>query len=181
MGVLVFTAMASDGADRALRLRALELFAIWPMVSAGLICLVSGVVLGLGTKYGLVRYWWVAVKLVLNVVLCALVLVLLRPGVQEVAEQAQRYSAGEVASLVAGDMVFPPIVSTLALLVAVVLSVFKPWGRIRKQKHVSRSNWRTTPDTGSATGGESRSTGTGRPPAAIGAERSATPALDTAG
>jgi hypothetical protein len=46
---------------------------------AGRWTLTSGVLLGLGTKYGLVRYWWVLVKLVINVVLVALVLILLWP------------------------------------------------------------------------------------------------------
>jgi hypothetical protein len=32
-----------------------------------------------------------------------------------------------------GDLVFPPIVSTGALLFAMVLSVFKPWGRVRRR------------------------------------------------
>ena len=65
----------------------LELFAVWPLLTAGLVCLASGVVLGLGTKYGLVRYWWVAIKLMLNIVLTALVLIALRPEVSKAAEQ----------------------------------------------------------------------------------------------
>jgi hypothetical protein len=32
-----------------------------------------------------------------------------------------------------GDLIFPPIVSPTALLIAFVLAVFKPWGRIRKR------------------------------------------------
>jgi hypothetical protein len=32
-----------------------------------------------------------------------------------------------------GDLIFPPIVSPTALLLAVVLSLYKPWGRIRKR------------------------------------------------
>lgn len=44
--------------------------------------------LGLGTKWGLVRYWWVAIKLALNAALVALVAFALRPGVTELAEQA---------------------------------------------------------------------------------------------
>lgn len=133
MGVLVFTAVfAGDDETKALSLRALELFAIWPLLSTGLLCLASGVVLGLGTNWGLVRYWWVAIKLVLNVVLVALVAFLLRPGVAEVAEQGRRFVAGEPATLAVGDMVFPPVVSTSALLIATVLAVFKPWGRIPK-------------------------------------------------
>jgi hypothetical protein len=101
------------------------------MTVAGLTCLVTGLVLGLGTKYGLVRYWWVAVKLVINLVLTTLVLVALRPGVDEVVARGDRILDGEAVTAAVGDMAFPPVVSTTALLVAIVLSVVKPWGRIR--------------------------------------------------
>src|SRR3712207_8806435 len=75
MAVFVFTALlANDDNTKALCYRALELFAVWPLLTTGLVCLASGAVLGFGTKYGLVRYWWVATKLVLNIVLTALVL-----------------------------------------------------------------------------------------------------------
>jgi hypothetical protein len=73
MGVLVFSALFGEEETRALCYRALELFAVWPLIATGLVCLASGVVLGLGTKWGLIRYWWVAVKLALNVLLVALV------------------------------------------------------------------------------------------------------------
>jgi hypothetical protein len=79
-----------------------------------------------------VRYWWVAIKLVLNIVLTALILLALRPEVVEAAEQGRQFAAGEPASLVVGNLIFPPIVSPTALLLAMVLAVFKPWGRIRK-------------------------------------------------
>lgn len=134
MGVLVFTALFSDQGTRALCYRALELFAVWPLIATGLVCLASGVVLGLGTKWGLIRYWWVAAKLVLNVVLVALVAVALRPEVIEKAEQGRRFVAGEPASLAVGDLIFPPIVSPTLLLVAFVLAVFKPWGLIGERR-----------------------------------------------
>jgi hypothetical protein len=135
MGVFVFTALlAGDENVKALCFRALELFAIWPLLITGLVCLTSGVLLGLGTKWGLIRYWWVAIKLVMNVVLVVLVAFLLRPGVIELAEQGRLFAAGETASLAVGDMIFPPIVSTSALLLATVLAVFKPWGRVRKRR-----------------------------------------------
>jgi hypothetical protein len=134
MAVVIFTALLADEeSTKALCYQALELFAVWPLLTAGLVCLASGVVLGLGTKYGLVRYWWVAIKLVLNIVLTALVLVALLPEVTKAAEQGWRFEAGEPASLVVGNLIFPPIVSPTALLIAVVLAVFKPWGRIRKR------------------------------------------------
>jgi low temperature requirement protein LtrA len=56
------------------------------------VCLLSGVVLGLGSKWGVVRYWWVAVKLALNLVLTALVPVALRPEVTHLADPGHRGS-----------------------------------------------------------------------------------------
>ena len=57
MAVFIFTALlANDDNTKALCYQALELFAVWPLLTTGLVCLASGVVLGFGTKYGLVRY-----------------------------------------------------------------------------------------------------------------------------
>jgi hypothetical protein len=139
MAVLVFTAMGTDDrATEASALQVLHLVTIWPMLIAGVLSLATGVVLGLGSRYGLVRYWWVLVKLVLNLVLSALVLVALRGGVQEAASAGRAMGAG-AGSWNSGDLVFPPIVSPTALTVAFVLSVFRPWGRVR-----SRAGYRST-------------------------------------
>ncbi len=139
MAVFIVTALLADDDTKALCYRALELFAVWPLLTTGLVCLASGVVLGLGTKYGLVRYWWVAIKLVLNIVLTALVLVALQPTVTAAAEQGRQFAAGAPASLTVGNLIFPPIVSPTALLVAFVLAVFKPWGRIRERPATRRA------------------------------------------
>ena len=133
MAVLIFTALGSDdGGTRALAFRALELVAVGPLLAAGLICLLTGVLLGLGSRYGLVRYWWVAAKLVLNLVLTGLVLIALAPEVAAHADQARQFEAGLPALLEVGQLIFPPIVSPAAVLVAMVLAIFKPWGRIRQ-------------------------------------------------
>jgi hypothetical protein len=133
MGVLIFTAVARDDpATRALSYRALEVVAVGPLLACGLVCLLTGIVLGFGSRWGLVRYWWVVVKLVLNLVLTGLVLVALAPEVAAHADQARRFEAGLPALLEVGQLIFPPIVSPATLLVAVVLAVFKPWGRIRQ-------------------------------------------------
>jgi hypothetical protein len=123
MGVLVFTAF-SDPSLAVACYRAVAQFAVWPVLIMGVLCLATGVVLGLGSKYGLVRYWWVAVKLGLNVILCVLVLLALQPGIDAA-------NAGQAAD----DLVFPPIVSTVSLLFATWLSVFKPWGKVRQRTY----------------------------------------------
>jgi hypothetical protein len=133
MAVLVFRALLTDDSGaKALSFRALEVVAVGPLLACGLVCLLSGVLLGLSSRYGLVRYWWVAVKLILNLVLTGLVLVALAPEVAAHAGQARQFDAGLPVPLEVGQLIFPPIVSPTALLVAMVLAVFKPWGRIRR-------------------------------------------------
>jgi uncharacterized membrane protein len=133
MAVLVFTALRTDDdRTKALSFEALELVAVWPLLTLGMVCLLTGILLGLGSRYGLVRYWWVVVKLALNLVLSGLVLVALAPEVADAAGRARQFDAGLPAPLGVGDLIFPPIVSPTALLVAMVLAVFKPWGRIRR-------------------------------------------------
>jgi hypothetical protein len=133
MGVLIFTALLRDDpATRALSYRALEVVAVGPLLACGLVCLLTGIVLGFGSRWGLVRYWWVAVKLALNLVLTGLVLIALAPEVAAHADQARQFEAGLPALLEVGQLIFPPIVSPAAVLLAMVLAVFKPWGRIRQ-------------------------------------------------
>jgi hypothetical protein len=134
LGALVFAALlTSDPQLVASCYQAAELFAVWPMLTSGLVCLASGVLLGLGSKYGLLRYWWVVIKLALNLVLCTLILLLLAPGVHEVAAAGRDFTAGLASTVpVSTDLLFPPIVSGVSLVFAMVLSVFKPWGRIRQ-------------------------------------------------
>jgi uncharacterized membrane protein len=134
MAVLVATAATTDDALRKTSVfQVLELVAIWPMLVTGVTCLVTGIVLGLGSKYGLFRYWWVLVKLVLNLVLSSLVLISLAPELRHDADVTATMSAAEVIAFPIGDLAFPPVVSPTALVIAIVLSVFKPWGRIRKR------------------------------------------------
>jgi hypothetical protein len=124
--------VAPDVRTRGLAYEALGTFVVAPMLVAGLVCLVTGVVLGLGTPYGLVRSWWVLVKLVINVVLCTLIVVALAPGMAEVAAHGQALVDGASSSTDVSQLAFPPAVSLSALSLATWLSVFKPWGRIRR-------------------------------------------------
>lgn len=138
VAVLVLTGwFADDVGTRSLAYRALAEFVVWPMLGAGLVCLVSGIVLGLGTKWGLVRYWWVAVKLVLNLLLCTLILVLLEPGMDAVASYGEDLLIGTPSASRVQTLFFPPAVSLTTLTFATVLAVYKPWGRLRR-RHTQR-------------------------------------------
>ncbi|GAB2597378.1 hypothetical protein GCM10027067_05390 [Pseudactinotalea suaedae] len=125
-------ALASDPALRGLAYQALASFVVVPMATAALLTLVSGVLLGLGTRWGLVRYWWVAVKLAMNVLLVVLILVLLRPGMADVGAAGAELAAQGRTGADLSFLVFPPAVSLTMLVLAVVLAVTKPWGRLRQ-------------------------------------------------
>ncbi len=139
VAVLVWTGrFAADAEVRGLAYRALAAFVVGPMLTSGLVCLFTGVVLGLGTKWGLLRYWWVAVKLGLNLVLCTLILVALEPGLDAVARYGRDLAGGAEAPAEVSTLFFPPAVSLTALTVATVLGVVKPWGRTRRRRPAMR-------------------------------------------
>jgi uncharacterized membrane protein len=99
------------------------------LVPAALLALVTGVVLGLGTRWGLVRYHWVLVKLVITLITATLTIFLLRAGLQQAAAEVRTIPGlpGEAG----GGLLFAPIVSLTCYVFMTVISIFKPWGRTR--------------------------------------------------
>ncbi|WP_207842850.1 hypothetical protein [Williamsia soli] len=97
--------------------------------------LLTGVLLGLGTRWGLVTHGWVTAKLIISVVLTALVATLLLPNALSMAEPDPGLSAEQLrAEFDLMSLLMPPIVSSVALMVATVLSVYKPVGRRQKSR-----------------------------------------------
>ncbi|WP_369370650.1 hypothetical protein AB1046_17915 [Promicromonospora sp. Populi] len=129
---------SGSDAARGLALRALGEYVVTPMLVSALVCLGTGVLLGLATKWGLVRYWWVAVKLVMTLVLCTLILVALQPDMPHVAAAGVAIEAGQDPVTDISFLVYPPAVSLTALVVATLLSVYKPWGRRRPRTAPAR-------------------------------------------
>lgn len=118
-----------------------------PLLSLGI--LGTGLVLGLGTRWGLIRYWWVLVKLLLSSVMTVLVYLSLLPAIRGMAVLSDTTLSADTvrASLdpLPTMLMFPPIVSFLMLGTATVLSIFKPWGR---------TPWSRNSGVGSAKGGQ---------------------------
>jgi hypothetical protein len=83
-----------------------------------------GVINALFTPWGLFRHWWVFVKLLLTTAMLGLVLFLLYPGLTEAGALA-----GDLPSRDRVNMVVAPAVSSTLLVIATVLSTYKPWGR----------------------------------------------------
>ena len=130
--VFAFTGLTSDDPSTiAICYQAIEMFAVVLLVPLGLLSLATGLLLGWGSKYGILRYHWVLWKLILNLVLTTLVIVLLRPGVNEAADLVTE-SPGTIPDQLEqarANLIFPPTVSITVLTFATVLAVYKPWGR----------------------------------------------------
>ncbi|MCX5275336.1 hypothetical protein [Streptomyces virginiae] len=118
-------------------------YVIVPLAAASLL---TGVISALGTTWGLLRYYWVVVKLVITVLATILLLVHMGP-VSYVAGLAAGpdWSAGDHAGL-AGQLVIQSGAAVLVLLVAAVLSVYKPQGLTRYGRR-KRQQQRTVPPT----------------------------------
>jgi uncharacterized membrane protein len=95
------------------------------LVPLALAAFTTGVLLALGTPWGLLRHWWVVFSLVLTG-LSVVVLVLHMPSVSAQAELARRLEDAELARL-GGDLLHTSS-GLVVLLVITVLNVFKPRG-----------------------------------------------------
>jgi hypothetical protein len=104
------------------------------LIPVSLLALVSGVLLGMYTKWGLVKYRWVLVKLFLTVVAVLLIPLSLLPGLRELSAMMDATPADRLADVgaLALDMLAAGIVSTSMYVTNAVLSVLKPWGRTRR-------------------------------------------------
>ncbi|MCX5302724.1 hypothetical protein OG304_04560 [Streptomyces sp. NBC_00160] len=143
--VAVFLALAVAGvtSQDAQRVRAVYIamevagwYVIVPLCFASLL---TGVVSSLGTTWGLLRYYWVAVKLVITV-LATGALLLHMPPISHIARAAAGpgWSGGELQGL-RTQLVVQSGAAVLVLLAATALSTYKPQGRTRFGRRVLRS------------------------------------------
>lgn len=133
LGVLVVMTLTADSIGAGAAAASIAAFATWPLASIGTLTLATGLVLGVGSKYGLVRYWWVLGKLMVNVVLVVLVVFLLGPGAGSLGDIGRAALANGTRPAAPLALLFPPVVSSTAVIVAMTLSVFKPWGRLSRR------------------------------------------------
>jgi hypothetical protein len=88
-----------------------------------------GVVNALLTPWGLVKHWWVLVKLLLTTLMLCLVVFSLYPALSDAGTLA-----GDLPSRDRINMVVAPSVSSTLLIIATALSTYKPWGRVRSRR-----------------------------------------------
>lgn len=106
----------------------MELVTWTVIVPFSIAALLTGIVQGLGTTWGLFRHQWVIAKLVLTVIATVLLLVHAQ-GVGRVAAVAteRALSVADLRSLRV-QLIADAGAALMALVVATTLSVYKPWG-----------------------------------------------------
>src|SRR5438128_11185974 len=104
---------------------AMEVTGWWAIVPLAVVALLTGLVMSLGTHWGLFRHYWVLISLALTI-LCTVVLVLHMPTVSAMAKLARTVDGADLRAL-GGDL-FHPAVGLVVLLAVAVLNVYKPSG-----------------------------------------------------
>ena len=121
---------------------AMELTGWYTIVPLALAALLTGLVMSLGTPWGLFRHYWVLITFVLTT-LSTVVLLLHMPTVSSLADVAREADGAGLARL-GGDLLHPGV-GLLVLLVITVLNVYKPrgmtpygWRKQHEQRTVSQ-------------------------------------------
>jgi uncharacterized membrane protein len=122
LAVAIRASNASDPESIVELVKVLKMFSLVFGIPLSVASLVTGVALGLGTKWGVFRYPWVVAKLLLVVSVMAVGGFVIGPALTAVLEGGQNATSRLVAAA-AYDVA--------ALSLATVLSVFKPGARFR--------------------------------------------------
>ncbi|QCX77756.1 hypothetical protein C9F11_20610 [Streptomyces sp. YIM 121038] len=118
--------------------RAMKVFTDWLVLPLALLTLLSGLLLSLGTSWGLARHRWVYTKFWLTLATTAASTFALRPGINEAVATV---SAGDALAS-STDLIMGPIVSLSAYLFMTVISVLKPWGPTRRGRRLRAAHQR---------------------------------------
>jgi hypothetical protein len=101
----------------------------------------AGIGLGLTTPWGLMRYYWVAIKFFIPPVILLMAFAFLHSTLESAAEQAARLAeTGRTVAQIdtAADVVFWGFgLAMLLLLVAMLLSLYKPGGKTRRGQRLA--------------------------------------------
>ena len=119
----------------------MELIGWYALVPASVAALLTGLVLSLGTEWGLFRHYWIAAKFVITVGATGLLLLHMRAVGRAAALTSQGIVGAEFSRLQV-RLLIDASLAAMVLLLATALSIYKPGGLtaygLRKQEQVAR-------------------------------------------
>jgi hypothetical protein len=129
VGAYLVLGVAARVSDQAPTVRAawlaMELIGWLVIVPLGCLAFLTGLVMSLGTRWGLIRHYWVLIALVLTS-LALTVLILHMPSVSATAATAR--TGDDRAVLQFGGDIAHPALGLIVLVVVAVLNLYKPRG-----------------------------------------------------
>ncbi|MFO1534300.1 MAG: hypothetical protein ABR586_01410 [Thermoplasmatota archaeon] len=105
----------------------MDLVTDWAIVPLALAAFASGLVMSLGTKWGLFRHWWVLATLALTAA-ATLVLLVQVPLIGHRASMAADPATSDADLRAMGNLLLHSVGGTVVLLVITVLNIVKPRG-----------------------------------------------------
>lgn len=105
----------------------MDLMTAWAIVPLAFAAFATGILMSLGTRWGLFRHWWVVVTLILTVIATGVLLVQL-PVIGHRAEMAADPTTTDSELRGMGNLLLHSIGGTVVLLVITVLNIVKPRG-----------------------------------------------------
>jgi hypothetical protein len=115
------------GADPRTVYPAALLVEVWVIAPLAVLALGTGLALALWSRWGLARYWWVAIKLTITAVLTVVVFLVLVPSLAATA------AAESLTDAQRTRLALFPAVALALLVVNVVLGLTKPRWRLRPE------------------------------------------------
>ncbi|MFI9029752.1 DUF2269 domain-containing protein [Streptomyces sp. NPDC053560] len=135
--------------------RSMKIFVDWLIVPLALLTLVTGLVLSLGTPWGLARHRWVVTKFWLTLGAVAATVFALRTQVNSAAAAmtAGRPVPPEI------DLVAAPAVALTLYVFLTAVSVLKPWGPTARGRRLREERGRRTERAGRTEGADQAAVG----------------------
>jgi hypothetical protein len=126
------TALTTDSPEiQHAMLHALGVIADVVLIPIAWSAFLTGLLLALGTRWGLIRYKWVLTKFLLTTLVVTLTTFTLTPELKARRDAVESTGADQLVPLDEMSMISAGIVSTSVYTICVLLSVVKPWGRTR--------------------------------------------------
>jgi hypothetical protein len=107
--------------------RVLDILILPPPASLSVAAILTGLALALGTRWGLFHHWWIVAKLVLSAAV-------LLTGLRFVQAWAQQAAASPPTAEARTLLIAASLAHLIMLGAATVISIYKPWGRIRRTR-----------------------------------------------
>jgi ABC-type anion transport system duplicated permease subunit len=110
------------------------------IIPVNLTILITGLVLALGTPWGLLRYYWVVTKLVLTLGLATASIFGLRARIADAADNLSAIPEGARDVGTVGILLVVLLPIALGVYVTTtVLGIYKPWGRTHRGRRTQRT------------------------------------------